>query len=244
MAKKNSEQKLPAYMQDIYGEIYTNLQKCARFDNDFNCRLRTFFQYDNLVDEVLANIKPHERVLQLGIVFGNEIDRIALRIGNYGAYNIVDICGAQIARCEEKYGELFPALKFFLQNAAELSFKQEYDAVICFMLLNELPPATKAKVVNNALQAVREGGKAIFVDYHRPAVGHPLRYFVRMYNRLYHPFAEKLWDLSIDSYATEADAFIWEKKTFFGGMYQFLTATRKKMPTSYETETPAFLSER
>ena len=59
------------------------------------------------------------------------------------------------------------------------------------MLLHELPIASKIKVVENALNSLNENGKAVFIDYSQPTYWHPLRYIVRMFNRLYQPFAEK-----------------------------------------------------
>ena len=80
-----------------------------------------------------------------------------------------------------------------------------YDAVICFMLLSQVPSASKRKIINNALRLVKKGGKVIFIDWHTPLFYHPLRYIVRMYNRLNHPFVERLWDRDISSYAEKQD---------------------------------------
>ena len=95
------------------------------------------------------------------------------------------------------------------------------------MLLHELPIASKINVVNNALNSIEENGKVIFVDYGRPNALHPLAYVVRMFNRLYQPFAEKLWDREIASYADRDLDFNWKKQSFLGGMYQKVIVTRK-----------------
>ena len=53
-----------------------------------------------------------------------------------------------------------------------------------------------------------------------------------MYNRLNHPFVERLWDRDISSYA-ETDLrsqFSWRKTTYFGRMFQKCVATRKADP--------------
>ena len=51
-----------------------------------------------------------------------------------------------------------------------------------------------------------------------------------MYNRLRHPFVEKLWDRNIEAYAKNKTDFIWRKSLYFGGMFQKLVATRKTSP--------------
>ena len=103
----------------------------------------------------------------------------------------------------------------------------KFDTVICYMLLHEVPPVTKAKIINNALNCVEEGGKVIFVDYHNPSRWNLLRFFLKPFNRLYQPFAESMWDKSIESYAKNKEHFSWRKKTYFGRMYQKVVAVRQ-----------------
>ncbi len=230
MIKQDKTKKLPAYSRLIYGDIYNNLQKSMARDSNLSANLRTFFQYNKLVNAALNNIKMNQSLLQMGLVFGNQIDQVAQRIGAYGQYDILDINGLQVSRCQEKYGNIYPAMKIFEQNAANIDIKNQYDVVLCFLLLQELPPATKARVINNSLNAIKPGGCAIFVDYHKPAPWHPLRYFVRMYNRLYNPFVEKLWDRDIDAFAKNKSQFVWRKSLYFGGMFQKVVATKKTSP--------------
>lgn len=63
------------------------------------------------------------------------------------------------------------------------------------MLLHELPPLTRTRVIDNILKALKPGGKAVFIDYHQPSSYHPLKYIIRTINRLYQPFAESLWKI-------------------------------------------------
>ena len=53
-----------------------------------------------------------------------------------------------------------------------------------------------------------------------------------MYNRLNHPFVERLWDRDISSYAETSlrSQFSWRKSTYFGRMFQKCVATRKDDP--------------
>lgn len=230
MTKPEANSTLPAYSRIIYGDIYNNLDRSTALDSGWSANLRTFFQYNKLVNAALRGIKMNQSVLQLGLVFGSQIDQVAQRVGAYGQYDIFDINGLQVSRNQEKYGSIYPSLKIFQQDAADFKVETPYDTVLCFMLLQELPPATKAKVINNALAAVKPGGSVVFVDYHNPGRWHPLRYLVRMYNRLRHPFVEKLWDRNIEAYAKNKTDFIWRKSLYFGGMFQKLVATRKTSP--------------
>ena len=62
--------------------------------------------------------------------------------------------------------------------------------------------------------------RVVFVDYGKPSILHPLAYVVRMFNRLYQPFAEKLWDREIASYADKDLDFNWKKQKFLGRLYR------------------------
>ena len=228
--ENNQTTEIPTYSRVVYGDLYNNLDKSMANDSLFSANLRTFFQYDKLVEASLLPVKINQSVLQMGLVFGNQIDAVARRVGAYGQYDILDINGLQVSRCQEKYGNIYPALKIFKQDATTIDIKEQYDTVICFMLLQELPPASKAKVINKALSAVKPGGSVVFIDWHQPLFWHPLRYVVRMYNRLRHPFAEKLWDRDIQTFAKNKTAFTWRKSTYFGRMFQRLIVTRKVAP--------------
>lgn len=226
MNEKN-DSKIPAYSSFVYGDRYNSITASETYDTRFSARLRTFFQYDTLVAAALRNIKMNQNVLQLGLVYGNEIDQVAQTVGAYGQFDVIDVNPFQVSRNQEKYGSIYPCLHIFEQDVASLKVQKQYDVVLCFLLLQELPVVTKMKVVNNALNAVKEGGCAIFIDYHNPLYWHPLRYVVRMYNRLRHPFAEKLWDREIDTFAQNKIDFVWHKSTYFGRMFQKVVATRK-----------------
>ncbi len=227
---KTSKSSLPAYLDVIYGDIYNNSDKCAELDNNWSCNLRTLFQYKKLVNAAVRELKMNQSVLQFGVVFGNEIDEVAMAVGAYGQYDIMDINPIQVNLVTEKYWKVYQGMKIFKQDATTIKQKDTYDAVICFMLLSEVPSATKSKIINNALKMVKPGGKAIFVDWHNPLYYHPLRYVVRMYNRLYHPFVERLWDRDIETFAAPEikPQFVWRKSTYFGRMFQKVVAIRKE----------------
>ena len=89
---------------------------------------------------------------------------------------------------------------------------------------------SKTKVVDNALSLVKPKGKVVFIEYHDPGKWNPLRYFIRMFNRLYQPFAEKIWERDIASYATRKDGFMWRTVLYHRGMYQKVVATKKTRP--------------
>ena len=89
-----SKKELPAYIDFIYGDLYKNSDRCSSLDNTVACGFRTFFQYKKLVDSLTKEIKMNQSVLQMGITFGNQIDEVAMAIGSYGQYDIMDSAAA------------------------------------------------------------------------------------------------------------------------------------------------------
>ena len=224
LVKSSKTVKTPAYVKEIYGHIYENMTVSRFLDDERIVTLMTFGQQNRLVNDLVNEISTNSRVLQIGCTFGKQIEAVAEKIGAYGKYTIVDVCPCQIERCKSK--SLYQKIDFQSYNGAK-SFVEKYDTVICYMLLHELPPTTKSKIINNVLNCVDEGGKVIFVDYHAPSKWNLLRFLIKPFNRLYQPFAESMWKYGIESYATHKEHFLWRKKTYFGKMYQKVVAVRQ-----------------
>lgn len=216
---------IPFYSSFLYGDLYNSISKTRKRDTEFQANLRCFGQSKKLIDSVVKELRAHQRVLQMGITFGDEIERVAERIGAYGEFDVIDVNPLQIKHKKETMP--LNRVRFLEGDATTFKAEEPYDAVICYFLLSELPIVSKMKAVNAALSAVKEGGVVIFVDTHTPIFWHPLRYVVRMYNRLWRPFAEKLWDRDIDTFANKRMDFTWRKNTCFGRMFQKVTAVRK-----------------
>ena len=161
-------QKLPPYLDFIYGDIYNNPERCKKEDKIPACNLRTLFQYRTLINSLNRELKMNSNVLQFGISFGNQIEETALTIGAFSQYDILDICKNEIDRATEKYSKAFNGIKFHNQDIRNVKASHSYDAVICFMLLSQVPSPSKRKIINNALNMVKKGGKVIFIDWHNP----------------------------------------------------------------------------
>ena len=111
--------KLPAYIDFLYGDVYNDMDKSNLRDHKWSVQLRSLFQYQNLVNAAVREVKMNQRVLQMGATFGNELDQIAQRVGAYGCFDVIDINQHQVDRCLEKYGDMYPGMHFHCQDAAE-----------------------------------------------------------------------------------------------------------------------------
>lgn len=221
---KNSHSLLPAYIKDIYSWLYLNPKVYNFLDNPLVLNILTFGYHNILAEEVKKEISPHSHVLQIGVTFGSQIEKTYSAIGMLGSYTIMDIIPEQLKESQEKH--LDERIKYIHANALQ-PLNEEYDTIICYLLIHELPPYTRAAVLKNLVSSLKTGGKIIFIDYHLPLPYHPLKYFIRAFNRLYQPFAETLWKKSIKDLTPNAGDCTWTQQSYFGGVYQKVVATKK-----------------
>jgi ubiquinone/menaquinone biosynthesis C-methylase UbiE len=215
---------IPAYMREIYNWAYLNPTNARFLDHDAIVSTILLGNNARLRHALVSEIQSGQRVLQAAHVYGRLIPEIARQVGTSGLLDVIDVVPLQAALCRQKLRD-FPQARVRIANAADPG-DEMYDVVSCFFLLHEIPDALKHVVVEALLLRVNPGGKVIFIDYHKPAKWHPLRGIMRqLFNRL-EPFAESLWHHQIDELASSPENYRWEKKTFFGGLYQKTIAYR------------------
>ena len=173
---------------------------------------------------VLQEIEPGQTVLQTACVYGTFSNKLADRVGADGQLTIVDIAPIQVRHCRRKLRDQSHA-RVVHGDAADPG-PDDQDVVCCFFLIHEVPAEYKLRIVDAVLGRVKPGGKAVFVDYHRPVSWHPLRPVMNGVFALLEPFAFELWDTELRDLASGADEFTWTKRTLFGGLYQHVVAVR------------------
>ncbi len=218
--------ELPAYLEATYRWAYLRPLSVALLDRRPVVSAILWGQAERLVRTVLAELRPGERVLQPACVYGDLSARVARRLGPRGRLEVRDVAPVQVENCRRKLAA-FANSRVCRHDAAE-PVGAVYDAVVCFFLLHELPALWKRRVTTTLLEAVAPGGRAVFVDYHRPHPLHPLRWPMRAVFALLEPFAAELWRCELRELAEPVVAarFVWSKTTRFGGLYQKVVARR------------------
>ena len=216
---------VPAYLRDVYAWAYLNPMSRAVFDQSFMVWSILWGNVGRLIRSVLEEIEPGQRVLQTACVYGNFSRQLADRVGPHGQLEVIDIAPIQVRYTREKLRRQ-PQASVRLADAA-MPTGRRYDVVCCFFLLHEVPPDYKRRIVDALLDSVEPGGKVVFVDYHRPVPWHPLKAPMGLVFKALEPFAREIWDEEIADYASTADDWNWQKRTFFGGLYQKVVATRR-----------------
>lgn len=217
---------LPAYLRDVYTWAYLTPWSAGILDRQLVVQAILWGNAQRLIDDVIARVQPGDHVFQPAAVYGDFSRQLAHRVGRHGGLEVRDIAPLQIELTRRKLAGL-PQARVAWGDAADPE-TGAFDAVTCFFLLHEVPDAVKHQIGQAMLGLVRPGGRAIFVDYHRPHRLHPLRPVMRRVFAWLEPYAEAMWTREIAAFAgSAAKDFHWSKRTRFGGMYQVVIAERR-----------------
>ncbi len=222
--------RLPEYLRKTYTWAYLHPLALRIFDRPSIVSAILWGNYHRLMDTALAEVAPGQSALQTACVYGDFSPRLAARLGPEGRLDLIDVAPIQIDNARRKLAP-YPTAHLTVCDATAPP-PGPYDRVICFFLLHEVPEDYKARIVDAVLTRVGPGGRAVFVDYHRPTTWHPLRPVMWAVFRLLEPFAMALWQHTIRDYATNAERFTWRTETLFGGLYQKTVATPRIADTA------------
>lgn len=218
---------LPAYLRDVYRWAYLTPWSAGLLDRQAVVQTILWGNAQKLIDATLAEIGRGQRVFQPAAVYGDFSRQLARKIGPSGHLEVRDIAPLQVDLTHRKLADLSQA-RVAWGDAAAPTETGLYDAVTCFFLLHEVPDDIKGAIAGAMLSLVKPGGKAVFVDYHRPGRWHPLKPVMAKVFQHLEPFAASMWNKEIEAWAgAPADAFSWRKRTRFGGLYQIVVAERR-----------------
>jgi SAM-dependent methyltransferase len=215
--------ELPSYLKEVYDWAYINPRHAAWLDHDWVVRVLLFAHDQCLIGALLQQLQPGMKVWLVAHVYGSLVRRMADRIGAEGRLDLTDITPVQLEHAQLKLEGLSQA-RVLRADAALHAGSGDYQLIASFFLLHEVPDDLKRRIVDNMLRQLPPGGRALFVDYHRPAWWHPVGWLLRGVNRWLEPFAATMWRHEL---AAQAQDFVWSKRTRFGGVYQVVLAERK-----------------
>ena len=216
--------QVPAYLREIYDWAYLNPRNVRLLDRESIVATILWGNHNRLRRSAFEEIRPGQQVLQSSCVYGDFSPALARHVGSKGRLQVFDVAPIQVEGCRRKLKD-FPQATVRLADAAEPS-GEFYDAVCCYFLLHEVPADYKRKIVDALLGSVGPGGKVVFVDYHKPHFAHPLKPITSLVFDTLEPFAKDLWHNAIADYAGAPGEFVWRKQTYFGGLFQKVTACR------------------
>ena len=216
---------IPAYLEETYSWAYLNARSIRWLDSALVVEAILWGNFRRLVTAALEEFEPGMHVLQPACVYGDLSPRLADRLGPAGHLVVSDVVPLQLSNCAPKLEGRANATTL-LRDAADHD-TGAFDAVCCFFLLHEIPSAYRRRVMRSLLASVRPGGKVVFVDYHLPRPWHPLKPLMSVVFDTLEPFAKDLWRVEVEALSDGDERFCWEKRTYFGGLYQKIVATAR-----------------
>ena len=216
---------VPDYLVKVYDWAYITPKWVDLLDRNTVVRFLLFGNDKRLMRCYLDEIKPGMKVWQVAHVYGDLVRHVAARVGHTGEFHLTDITPIQIEHGGNKLAA-FPWARVIRADAGTYDSGADYDLICSFFLLHEVPDEKKRQIVDHLLEMLPPGGKALFVDYHRPAWWQPVRWVLKCVNVWLEPFADGMWRHEIQDYASCPERFTWCKHTFFGDTYQIVSVER------------------
>jgi ubiquinone/menaquinone biosynthesis C-methylase UbiE len=217
--------KVPAYLSDVYHWSYLHPRHVPWLDRESVVSLILWGQHNALRRAAFNEIAPGASVLQAAAVYGQFSVELARHLGPNGSLDLIDVAPIQVELTRRKLSAETNA-HVHLADASRFD-RGEYDVVLSYFLLHEVPDQYKTTILDNLLQRVKPGGKLVIVDYHKPAATHPLKPVMSLVFDWLEPFAKALWRHPIQYFCTQPDHYHWQQQTCFGGMYQKVVVTKK-----------------
>jgi SAM-dependent methyltransferase len=225
VAKERPVPEIPPYMHEVYYWAYVSPRNVELLDRPIVPRVLLFLNDRRLMRALIEEISEGQKVLLPAHVYGNLCPYLADRIGPSGILHVSDVTPIQVAHAHRKVTGR-PWVRVWQEDAATTG-DGVYDVVASFFLLHEVPDGKKRQVLDNLLDHVAPGGKAVLIDYHKPHWAHPVRPILSFVCRTLEPFAHAVWDHDLSAFASAPEDFTWTKTTYFGGVYQKVIVTRR-----------------
>lgn len=218
---------VPGYLDAVYWWAYVHPRAVRVFERPWLVNLILWGQYRRLGTLALDALSPDTgdaltgRTLQLACVYGDLTERLARRHAAGSALEVVDVLPVQLDNLRAKLpAELPVSVQLTRADCAALPMAEgSVDQALLFFLLHEMPEPVRRATLAEALRVLRPGGRLVVVDYHRPALLHPLHLPMLGVLRTLEPFALDLWRLPLQTWLPPS-ARILRHRTVFGGLYQ------------------------
>jgi ubiquinone/menaquinone biosynthesis C-methylase UbiE len=224
-----SRHVVPKYLDKYYWWAYVHPKAVWFWERQWLINLVLLGNYRKLGAAALEELGDNlpGRTLQISCCYGNLTPRLADRVtASGGSLDVIDVLPVQLDNLRRK---LKPGAPVRLQemNSTALEFPDaQYDRVLLFFLLHELPQEVRESTVREALRVVKPGGTVLIVDYAQPAKWHPMRYLLLPFLAWLEPFAVDLWYSELNDVLPQQMAGrSWRKTGYYGGLYQRLVST-------------------
>jgi len=220
---------IPSYLEQVYWWAYVHPRAVRIFEREWLVNLILFGNYARLRDAAIAEIGATGVgcALQVACVYGDFTLRLSEQVARRGSLDVVDVLPIQLGNLRRKLPRK-TKVSLYRRDSTALGFTDaSYDMAFVFFLLHEQPDPVRRATLAEVFRTVKPGGKIVLVDYHAPAIWHPLRIPMRAMLRRLEPYALDLWSQELTHYFPRGTDFAaTRKETYFGGLYQRVVLVR------------------
>lgn len=223
---------LPDYLVRHYWWAYLWRPTVWFFDHQPIIDCIVFGQYTALREQTLALLDGDQAgdTLLIASAYGDVVPGLARTVGP-DHLTVIDVAPIQIERARSKLlkAELASGVNLALMDAECLSYGDDrFDSSVFFLLLHELPPPVRRRVVSEALRVTRPGGRLVLAEYGAETDRHPFHRWrpLRWLFGMAEPFLPTLWALDLDRLIVEQAAALGKRaivdvhSTVFDGFYR------------------------
>ncbi|KAJ3079406.1 hypothetical protein HK102_003806 [Quaeritorhiza haematococci] len=216
---------IPRYLSETYTWCYLSPATVPHLNKDIVVQVLLFGWANILIKSAVSEFSPGMRVLQPAAVYGRFSRVLAHKLGLTGQLTVCDVAPIQLEVLRPRIADI-GNITLRLADARSPHKQNYYDGICCFFLLHEVPEDAKKQIVTALVNAVRPGGKVVFVDYHRPGRFHPLKPLLSVVADWLEPFAKGLWRKEVKEFCEGADRFEWRQELMCGSLYQKVVVQR------------------
>lgn len=229
-ARVGDEAGVPHYLTTYYWWAYVHPTAVKVFERQWLVNLILWGNYGRLRDaalDALGGCLPG-RTLQVACAYGDLTARLSARArAGGGRLDVIDVLPIQLENLRGKLPADAPVRLLRMDSTRLAAPDAHYDRALVFFLLHEQPDRDRARTLSEVMRVVRPGGTVVIVDYAMPRWWHPLRYLWWPVLACLEPFALDLWRRDIAQWLPAGRlAGPSRRRSFFGGLYQKLVATR------------------
>jgi len=134
---------------------------------DIGLDIATFGRYLPFMKKVIrmTNIKPDDRILDLGAGTGRNACLMAKYLSEKGELIGVDISKDMIAQFKKRCTD-FPNVKIINRRIDRtLPYKNDFSKVFISFVLHGFPQNARKVIIENAFQALKQNGEFLILDY-------------------------------------------------------------------------------
>lgn len=219
--------KIPVYLTKHYWWAYVHPKAVWFFERQWLVDAILWGNYNQLRDaalDKLGAILPGS-TLQVASAYGDFTPALAARAAaGKGEVDVIDVLPIQLENLKQKLAPNAPVRLATMDSAALTFADARFDRAVLFFLLHEMPEEWRRRTLAETLRVVRPGGRVVIIEYARPAAWNPMRYLFAPILSVLEPFALEVWMHDLREFLPAgAKIANFERRTFFGGLYQLVS---------------------